>query len=184
MTVKHNLLQQMSDQDQEVESTISNEELELEQEQDDTEDVDALKEQLSQAREAQRQILARAKKAEAQLKEKTSQSTQTEQKPTQFINALTAEDVEVKILQTQKVSEDEIAYLKKIAAINGTSLIEAMEDPIYTGFKDKKEADKKSENARLGASRGSSSVRKEKTTNTVGLTKQEHKDLWRQQNGL
>jgi len=174
----------MSHDDQEVESTISNEELELEQEQDDTEDVEELKEQLTKAREAQRQILARAKKAEAQLKERPSQVTKDEAKPTQFTNTLTAEDVEVKILQTQKVSEDEIAYLKKIAAINGTSLIEAMEDPIYTGFKDKKEADKKSENARLGASRGSSSVRKENTTSTPGLSKADHKDLWRKANGF
>ena len=173
----------MSEQDPQADSIISDEELELENEQDDTEDVDALKEQLEKAREAQRQILARAKKAEAQLKERVSHTSPTEPKPTQSTSALTAEDVEVKILKTQKVSDDEIAYLKKIAAINGTSLIDAMDDPIFTGFKEKRDAEDKSEKARLGASRGSSSVRKEKTTNTVGLTADEHKDLWRKANG-
>lgn len=174
----------MSEKDPQADSIISDEELELEHEQDDTEDVDALKEQLEKAREAQRQILARAKKAEAQLKERPSQDNQTvEQKPTQTISALTAEDVEVKILKTQKVSDTEIAFLKKIAAINDTSLIEAMDDPIFITLKEKREAEEKSEKARLGASRGSGSIRKEKTTNTVGLSKDEHKELWRKANG-
>lgn len=174
----------MPEEELELSTINDNEELELESNLDDTEDVEALKEQLSQAREAQRQILARAKNAEAKVKSMSSQTTQyTEQKPTQINNALTAEDVEVKILKTQKVSDDEIAYLKKIAAINGTSLIDAMDDPIFTGFKEKREAEEKSEKARLGASRGSGSVRKEKSTTTVGLSAEEHKDLWRKQNG-
>ena len=176
----------MSEQDELELSTINdNEELELESNLDDTEDVEALKEQLSQAREAQRQILARAKKAEAQLKERTSQGTpRVEQKPTQNINnTLTAEDVETRILKAQKVTDDEIVMLKKIAAVNGTGIIEAQNDDMFITFKQRKEDQEKSEKAKLGASRGSGSVKKEKTVSSAGLTDAEHKALWREAQG-
>lgn len=182
MVVKHNLLKQMSDQDNEVlEATISNEELELDTELGDTEDVEMLREQIERQKIANQQILARAKKAEAENKSlkgaKSDQSTQT------TINNLSSEDIEVTILKAQKVSEDEITYLKKLAKLNGTSIIEAQSDEIFTAFKAKKEATEKSERAKLGASRGSGSIKKEKEINTPGLTDQDHKDLWRQRNG-
>lgn len=174
----------MPEEELEVSTIEDNEELELESISDDSDDIDALKEQLEQAREAKRQILARAKNAEAKLKSMSSQTTQSEPKPNQPINnpVMTAEDVEVRILKTQKVSDDEIAYLKKIAAINGCSVIEAMEDEVYLNFKEKKEASEKSEKARLGVSRGSSSVRKEKEISQPGLTDADHKELWKRQN--
>lgn len=170
----------MSEQDTEVlEATNSNEELELDNELEDTEDVEALKEQIEKQRIANQQILARAKKAEAEnktLKGKPAEATQ-------ISNNLSSEDVEVSILKAQKVSEDEIAYLKKLAKVNGTSIIDAQNDEIYLGWKAKKEADEKSEKAKLGASRGSGSVKKEKTINSPGLSDEEHKALWKEQNG-
>lgn len=174
----------MPEEELEVSTINDTEELELETNLDDSDDIDALREELEQAREAKRQILARAKNAEAKLKSMTSQSTQGEPKPNQSINnpVMTAEDVEVRILKTQKVSDEEIAYLKKIAAINGSSIIEAMEDEVYINFKQKKEAAEKSEKARLGVSRGSSSVRKEKDITQPGLSDADHKELWKRRN--
>lgn len=174
----------MPEEELEVSTINDTEELELETNLDDSDDIDALREELAQAREAKRQILARAKNAEAKLKSMSSQTTPSEQKPNQPINnpVMTAEDVEVRILKTQKVSDEEIAYLKKIAAINGSSIIEAMEDEVFINFKQKKEAADKSEKARLGVSRGSSSVRKEKEISQPGLTDADHKELWRRQN--
>lgn len=58
----------MSEQDPEVESTISDEELELDLELDGTEDTETLAAQLEKERTAKKQILARAKKAEAEAK--------------------------------------------------------------------------------------------------------------------
>lgn len=58
----------MSEQDPEAESTISDEELELDLNLDGTEDADELKEKLANAEKAKKQILARARKAEAENK--------------------------------------------------------------------------------------------------------------------
>lgn len=185
MTVKHNLLIKMSEQDElEVSTTNDNEELELESNLDDTDDIDALREQLEQAREAKRQILARAKNAEAKLKSMSSQTTQSQPKPSQPINnILTTEDVEVRILKAQKASDDEIVMLKKIAAVNGTSIIEAQSDEMFISFKERKEEQEKADKAKLGASRGSGSVKKEKDVSSAGLSDAEHKELWRQSMG-
>ena len=175
----------MSEKDPQADSIISDEELDLELELDNTEDVEDLKLKLEEAREANRKINARAKIAEAKLKEKESQPTQTtEQKATQPISnpVLTAEDVEVRILKAQGVSNDEIVYLKKLAAVNGTSIIGAQSDELFSAFKSKKEEQEKSEKSKLGASRGSSSVKREKDYSTPGLTDEEHKEIWKRQN--
>lgn len=170
----------MSEQDNEVLETISsNEEVNLEEETQDTEDVDALKDTIERNRIANQQILARAKKAEAELKALKGQATATQN----TTNNLSSEDVEVSILKAQKTSDDEIAYLKKLAKVNGTSIIDAQSDEIYLGWKAKKEAEEKSEKAKLGASRGSGSAKKEKTINTPNLSDEEHKALWKEQNG-
>ena len=175
----------MSEKDPQADSIISDEELDLELELDNTEDVEDLKLKLEEAREANRKINARAKIAEAKLKEKESQPTQTtEQKATQPISnpVLTAEDVEVRNLKAQGVSNDEIVYLKKLAAVNGTSIIEAQSDELFSAFKSKKEEQEKSEKSKLGASRGSSSVKREKDYSTPGLSDEEHKEIWKRQN--
>lgn len=171
----------MSEQDEQVvETTNSNEELELETELDNTEDVDALREELEKANTAKQQILARAKKAEAELKAfKSAPATQN----INNTNILTAEDIEVKILKAQGLSEDEITYLRKLAKVNESSLIEAQSDEMYQVFKKKKEDEAKSEKARLGASRGSGTAKQQKTVSSEGLTPEEHKALWREQMG-
>lgn len=168
----------MSEEDNEVLETInSNEEENLETEIDnDTDDVEALKEALEREKIAKQQILARAKKAEALLKE-------NKDKPSLNNNVLTSEDVETKILKAQGLPDDEINYLKKLAKLNETSIIEAQSDEIFKSFKANKEATEKQANAKLGASRGSGSVKKEKTFATKGLSDQDHKEMWRQSQG-
>lgn len=170
----------MSEEDKKVvEATNSNEEENFEDEIQDTEDVDVLKDTIEKDRIAKQQILARAKKAEAELK------ALKEKKPeaTQFNNNLTGEEIEITILKAQKVSEDEINYLKKLAKVNGTSIIDAQNDELFTAFKAKKEAEEKSEKAKLGASRGSGSVKKEKEINSPNLSEADHKELWKARQG-
>jgi hypothetical protein len=171
----------MSNDELELSTTDESEELELETNLDDTEDVEDLKAQLEREREARRQLTARAKKAEEQLKSMSSQTApKVEKKSTQ---TLSAEDVETRILKAQKVTDDEITMLKKIAAVNGTGIIEAQADEMFISFKERREAQEKAEKAKLGVSRGSGSVKAQKNFNTPGLTKEEHKEMWRQANG-
>lgn len=122
------------------------------------------------------QVLARAKAAEAKLKAK----------PAQTINqtpALSEEQVHVAILKAQGKSQDEIDYLKKIAGVNKTTLIDAQNDELFAVFQKKREDEAKAQKAKLGASRGSGTVKKEKTLSSPGLTDAEHKELWKAQNG-
>jgi len=97
--------------------------------------------------------------------------------------ALSADEVDVKILQSQGTDEEHIEYLKKLASLNQTSVLAAQTDPIYITFKEQKQAEKKSKEASLGASTGSGSVKKGKGLSSTGLTEAEHKELWKKQNG-
>lgn len=169
----------MSTEDEEVlEATNSNEEENFEEEiEEDTDDIEALREALGKEKIAKQQILARAKKAEALLRENKDKPSLNNN------NALTSETVETTILKAQGLPDDEIAYLKKLATLNGTSIIEAQSDDIFKSFKANKEAQEKQANAKLGASRGSGSVKKEKTFTTKGLSDEDHKEMWRQSQG-
>lgn len=123
------------------------------------------------------QVLARAKAAEAKLKANPTRSI------TQTQNVLTEEAVDTKILKAQGTTDAQITMLKKLAAVNKTSIIEAQNDDIFKAYKSKEEAEAKAEKAKLGASRGSGSVKKEKDLSSPGLSEAEHKERWLAQNG-
>jgi len=172
----------MSEQDNQVlEATNSNDnqevELNLEEVQEGTEaqDYELLNAELEKAKEIKKAYEIRAKKAEAELKTLKSEAPQINNNQT-----LTVEAVETKILKAQGMSDDDIARLKKIASINGTGIIEAQSDDLFTGWKEKKESEEKANKAKLGASRGSGSVKKSKDFTTPGLSDEERKELWRQ----
>ncbi len=124
-----------------------------------------------------RQVLARAKKAEAALK--------TQPKPPQTItqNALSQDDIDTRILKSQGMTDVHLDSLKKVAKINNTSLIEAQSDPIFQAIKEKEEREAKAQKAKLPASRGSASVKKEVNISSPGLTDAQHKELWRESQG-
>jgi hypothetical protein len=173
----------MSETDTTVaETIIPDEVLELEEELEDTEDVEALKENLEKERTAKQQILARAKKAEADLKalKAASQTTATQ---TTTSNALTADEIDMRVLKAQGMSDELIGQLSKVAKVTGKSLFDAQSDEIFIAMKTKHEAEEKAEKAKLGVSRGSGSAKKEKEINTPGLSEADHKELWRKQNG-
>lgn len=129
---------------------------------------------LAEAEEAKRQITARAIKAEQELK-----ALRGAPKPETITNnGLSAEDVDIKILESQGIDKDSIEYLRKLAKVNGTSILAAQSDDIYKGYKAKKEADEKAEKASLGASRGSGQVKKGKDVSSPNLSEQEHRELW------
>jgi ribosomal protein S21 len=172
----------MSENDKEVlEAINSNEEIDLEIEQSNgIEDVEALKKQIEEKDTFARQAVARAKKAEADLKalkEKAGEATQITN------NTPSEETIDIKILQSQGLDDDAIAYLKKISQVNGTTLIEAKKDELYKAFEEKREREEKAKKASLGASRGSGAIRKEKSITSAGLSDEEHKELWKKSLG-
>jgi hypothetical protein len=115
---------------------------------------------------------ARAMKAEA-LIVKNKKAPVAEKTTVQA----TPSNVEELVLQANGMSDELLVQLKKIAEINGTSLIKAQSDPIFVAVKEKFEREKKHENASLGASRGAGTVKAKKTFATPGLTQEEHKRM-------
>lgn len=189
MVVKHNLLTNMSEQDTEqLDATNPNEELELETELDDTEDVEALKEELEREREARRQLTARAKKTEAELRslrvsqpKKAEDTSSTQLKNTN--SALTEDDIDARVLRLQGMSEELLTKLKTVAKATGKTMIDAQSDDIFIAIKEKMENEAKAEKAKLGTSKNSGTVKKGKDFSSPGLTDEEHKALWREKNG-
>lgn len=166
----------MSDEDiEQLDATNPNETPELEPELDDTEDVEALRDQLAKAREAQRQILARAKKAEEALKSQASQpKTSENNQPTQTPTA----SVEETVLLANGMPEELLSELKAIAAVRNVSLIKAQHDPIFVAMKDQKEKEKKQQEASMPASRGSGQSKPKKDFKTPGLSEAEYREMF------
>lgn len=177
----------MSDKDTDVVVINTNDEPEIDLELDGTEDAEALKVKLEEATKKLEQfpnIIARAKKAEAELKElKGAPAPKADATQNTNNNSLTEESVDVKILVSQGVDQESIEMLKKLAKVNGTSVLAAKEDPIYATYLVNKEAQSKSEKARLGASKGSGGGRVEKSSTTPNLSEADHKEIWRKSQG-
>lgn len=169
------------EEENQVDGTINpSEELDLDI-QDNDEDVEVLRARLAEAEEAKRQLTARARKAEAEakaIKQKPAEAPQNINNPT-----LSADEVDIKILTAQGVDADSIEYLKKVARVNGTSILAAQADELYVAFTEKREKERKQQEASLGASRGSAQSRKQKDFSTPGLSDEEHKELWKRKVG-
>ena len=175
----------MSDKDNgEHGSTNHDDAQDIDKDLEGIEDPALLREEAKKARAFARQQNKRAKEAEGKLKESPEKKTPEntgDQGASHTKPVLTPDDVDVRVLRAQKMPEDEIKYLQKIAALNGTSIIEAQSDELFIAWKDKKDQETKAEKAKLGTSKGSGSAQKEKGLNTPGLTDAEHKELWRSQ---
>jgi len=148
-------------------------------EEEEGESVDELQAKLEEAEEAKRQLTARAKKAEKEAK--ALRSKPAKESSEAINNTLSADDVDVKILQSQGMSEDLIKELKAIAQVRGTSILATQLDPIFISIKEKKEQEDKNTAASLGASKGSGKVKARKSTATPNLSEEEHRNLWRDQ---
>lgn len=88
-----------------------------------------------------------------------------------------AADVDERILKAQGMSDELLTTLKKVASLNGTSLIDAQTDDLFVAAKEKFEKAQKSRAASMGASRGSGSPAPKKDLGTPGLSREEHKKL-------
>lgn len=157
-------------------ATNPDEELELEDIQDDTDDVEVLKDQLAKKDTFARQALARAKKAEADLKKaKESQPPQKKDEPA--LSQASPTNVEETVLLANGMDEELLGELKAVATVRKTSLIKAQTDPIFVAVKEKFEKDKKSQQASMSVSRGSATVKPKKDFKTAGLSRDEHRSM-------
>ena len=163
---------------QDVAADISADEIDTQSSQESgSEDTTDLVEQLEKQRKANLQILARAKKAEDELKKFKSTPA-----PSQVINNNNPEFSDELKLIARGLSDEEISQAKVIAKGKGVVLSEAIKDPMFSLFqKDLKERERR-ENARLGGSRGSG----ESTDDSLikpNMTKEEHQEAFKKMMG-
>lgn len=141
-------------------------------EQEDSEESVDDNDELEKLRSENKKLVAIIKRK----KEQGNQAPKTQQTLTKTNTADSS--IEEVVLKSQGIEEEELDMLKKIATVNGVSLIEAKKDVMFTLWKDKQDAEKRNKKASMPASRGSSS-KVAKTLNTPGLTPEEHKALWK-----
>lgn len=114
---------------------------------------------------------------------KANKSEKPEVKETQTTtNAISEEDIEVKILISQGVDAELLEEMKALAKVRGKSILSIQNDPILIAMKEAKEEEARKKAARLGVSKGSSTVKATKSTTTPGLSEEDHKALWKEQN--
>jgi hypothetical protein len=134
---------------------------------DGQEDTVALQEKLDAAEKAKSQILARAKKAEEELKTLKAKP----QDNNQSSNPQLSEELK---LIAKGLSDEEIEQAKVIAKGKDISLPEAIKDSLFLTYQaDLKEKERK-EKAKLGASKGSSETQEEVTGLQSGSSREEH----------
>jgi len=114
-------------------------------------------------------------KAIAMRKAKQAEKIEPKQK-TLETNFLTREEG---ILIAKGMDEDALGQLKVIAKGKGVSLLEAEKDPLFTTYFEKVQKEKRSEQAKLGASKGSA-YKENKPEFKPGLTREEHMALWKE----
>lgn len=154
------------------EAIIPEEELDLEVELDNTEDVEAIKARAEKVETFARQAVARAKKAEEELKafKKPKESTAQVASPQ-------SSSVEETVLLATGMPEELLGELKAVASVRNVSLIKAQADPIFVAVKEKFERDQKQKDASMPASRGSGQAKPKITAATPGISREEHKRL-------
>lgn len=114
---------------------------------------------------------------------KANKTEKPEVKETQTTtnSSISEEAIEAKILLAQGKSPEIIEEMKALAKVRGKSLLEVQNDPILVAMEQAREAEAKAKAARLGVSKGSSPVVKQKTVSSPGLSDEEHKALWKEQ---
>lgn len=104
---------------------------------------------------------------------KTPQPPQKEE----ITNVLSREEA---FLIAKGMDEEGINQLQVIAKGKGISLLDAEKDPMFVAYNEQRIKDKKAEQARLGASKGSGSKENKPDFRTKGLSDDEHKRLWQE----
>lgn len=116
----------------------------------------------------------KARKAEQAKADKPQARPKSDQ------GSLTEDDI---LVITTLQDKELIERARKIARLEGISLAEAVNNPMFQYAKSAYEEEQKQEKASMEASRGSGSRGQKKTLTSSGLSKEEHKELWKQRLG-
>lgn len=143
-----------------------------------TEATEAEQQQFS---EAEKKAYARAKVAEAKARELKARVKELEAKQSVQTNSPATVPEELKLI-ARGLSDEEIDQAKVISKGKGVTLSEALKDPLFVAFQEKRVEERKKEDAKLGASKGSNQT-KEETTFRPGMTAEEHKKAWKESLG-
>ncbi len=84
------------------------------------------------------------------------------------------------ILIAKGMDDEALNQLKVIAKGKGVSLLDAEKDPLFTTYFEKVQKEKRAEQAKLGASKGSA-YKETKAEFKSGLSREEHMALWKEQ---
>ena len=160
-----------NDDNQDVDKDLENTEEETEEQSEEETNVDVLNEK-------NKNLFARAKKAEAELKKikKVDSSKEAEAKDTSS-EYLTKDEA---VLIAKGMELEEMEQLKLIQKGMGGTLKEALESPLYQGYTKQKAVEDKRKKAQLGASSGSGE--KEVGFDKEDITAEEHRALWDKEN--
>lgn len=121
------------------------------------------------------QVLARAKRAEEEVK-KFKSLNETKAQP-KINNTLSREEA---ILIAEGMKVEDLDQLQVIAKGKGIGLLEAKSDPLFASYYESVTKQRKSEAAKLGASKGSGQVQSKPNISAPGLSEEEHKRLWKE----
>lgn len=88
-------------------------------------------------------------------------------------------DVERTVLEAQGMPEELLTILEKVSKLEGTSLLAATKDPLFIASKEKYEQEQRLKEAQVGASKGSGAGASKVSFDTPGLSKDQHKELWK-----
>ena len=132
--------------------------------------------ELEKARKANAQILARAKRAEEEVK-KFKASGETKAQPN-LNNVLSREEA---FLIAKGYDDESLNQIQVIAKGKGISMLEAEKDALFVSYKEKKESEAKAEKAKLGASKGSGQKESKPGFNNFESL-EDHKKLWKEAN--
>jgi len=90
-------------------------------------------------------------------------------------NRATALTREEAILFARGMTEDDVEMASKVAGVEGTSLLEAVESPLYKGYKTANEEKLKSQKAQIPASRRGQTYEPPKDFKNTGGNRADHK---------
>jgi len=132
---------------------------------------------VEQLQATNKRLFERAKKAEAELKASKANSN-TPAKTTSPASSI-EETVILDKWAERGVPNAEMLMeqLKKVASLNGISILKAQTDTLFVAVKEKFEKEQKQKDSFLPVSRGSGAVKAKKSFNTPGLSRDEHKKM-------
>lgn len=160
---------------------------------DDIQDVDLLNNEpadvtnnevdVDKLKETNAKLYARAKQAEQERKELQAKLKELENKATiNQPNSVSKEEFELGLLKVAKGYDDEtVAHLQTIAKGTGSSLQQAMDNPLFKVYLEKKEIETRESKAQLGASRGAGVSQPQSMAN---MSREDHQKLVKEKLGF